>query len=103
MKFSTISLSLTKLYVTRSFAIASSVTYSEIRQNLYKSVLYSVDLHELQVICQGCPVEGGPVPVQRVTLARVRPGLHKEQKNTVARDSGPFLSFFGFLKWHKDN
>ena len=36
-KFSTISFYLTKLYVTLSFAIASSVTYSEIRQNLFKS------------------------------------------------------------------
>ena len=32
-KFSTISLYLTKLYVTSSFAIASSVKYGEIRQN----------------------------------------------------------------------
>ena len=32
--FFTISLYLTKLYVTKSFAIASSVMYSEIRQNL---------------------------------------------------------------------
>ena len=37
-KISTISLYLTKLYVTQSFAIASSVTYSEIRQNLSDSV-----------------------------------------------------------------
>ena len=33
----TISLHLTKLYVTRSFALASSVTYSEIRQNFSNS------------------------------------------------------------------
>ena len=31
-KFSTISLSLTKLYITQSFAIASFVTFSEIRK-----------------------------------------------------------------------
>ena len=37
-KFFTISLYLTKLYVTESFAIASSITYSEIRQNLSNSV-----------------------------------------------------------------
>ena len=36
--FSTISLYLTKLYVTQSFALASSVTYSEIRQNFSNSV-----------------------------------------------------------------
>ena len=38
-KFSTISLYLTKLYVTLSFAIASSGTYSEIRQNFSNSVV----------------------------------------------------------------
>ena len=38
-KFSTISLYATKLYVTQSFAIASSVTYSEIFQKFSNRVL----------------------------------------------------------------
>ena len=37
-KCSTISLYLTKLYVTYNFAVASSVIYSEIRQNVSNSV-----------------------------------------------------------------
>ena len=37
MKFSTISFYLSKLYVTQSFALASSVIYSEIRQKVSNS------------------------------------------------------------------
>ena len=47
-KFSNISLYLTKLYVTLSFASASSVKYSEIRQNFSKSAE-----------CCDKPLEGG--------------------------------------------
>ena len=48
-KFSTISLNLTKLYITQSFAIASFVTFSEIRKICSNSVgngcMYEVCLH----------------------------------------------------------
>ena len=65
-KFSTISHYLTKLYVTYSFAIASSVTYSEIRQKLSNSA------------CVLVPSSMTSPPTRLVTLMQMLSESHSE-------------------------
>ena len=68
-KFSTISLYFIKVYVTESYAIASLVTYSDIRPNLSKSV--------------HCPKHN--LNVSRKTKSQ----MEKVQRYTVCTVSGP--------------
>ena len=102
-KFFTISLHLTKLYVTERFAIASSVTYSEICQNFYTVRVYSGHVKEAKTSPAVLKVPTGPT-ARKLTF---NTSPYQELKSwalgkhtTLSLRKVGFPSLFRFFFWN---